>query len=213
MFSIYYACKCGLRKWRAKVRILRTCSVSNTRSVLTNNKSIFTMKKLRFLFLTTALLSINISCVTTAGNDDSDYPAAEIETFKGTTNELMAQYTANLRAHSFDIKSLDYAILEISPTQHKLRINVTHGGGEGGCPRSIFVLQWDEQVLEPEPGKKQLNFGLAHFLPNEDHCQALIQQKLEYELRDLVGDQIEDFDQVKFKVTNLYDSSSIEADF
>ena len=167
----------------------------------------------RRYFLGLLLLLMAQTACTTSVLEDDIFTDSDIDVFRGNTIDLMNQYSDDLYSVPFDLQSLDYAILESEPTQHSFKIEVNYGGGEGGCPESLFVLQWDGEVIEPEEGATQLNFGLARFIGSESSCEALVTETLEYELRDLVGDQIDELDNITFRVTSLFDSTTIEGDF
>lgn len=150
-----------------------------------------TLKFLPLLFISISI----ISCSSLFGNDDY-MPDSEINLHKGSAEQVFEQYE-NLYPAPFDLDSL-------SRTDNQLNIDVSYGGGEGGCPPHIFVVQWDST----QPVHPRVDIGLAHFLPVTENCQALVRETLEVDLGELLEDQLSD--DLGFRVTNLNDSTFID---
>jgi len=144
-------------------------------------------------------LSAFISCSTSFSTDDF-VPASDIDFFTGSTAQFFEDYSDSLRAHPFTIKDL-------SRGNNLLNIDVTYAGGEGECPPHLFVVHWDESIHRDQSDSPLVQLGLGHFLPTVDNCEALVDERLEIDLAELLGEQLQD--DLSFNVTNLVDSIKV----
>jgi len=133
--------------------------------------------------------------------DDGFYPDSEIDLFKGGSNQMLEAYSDSLFLEPFTINDL-------SRDGKILNINVTYAGGEGGCPSHLFVIQWDEQVHTQSQNYPLIELGIAHFIPTEINCEALVKEVIKIDLEELLKDQLADT--MSFKVLNLVDSTTVE---
>lgn len=147
------------------------------------------------------LLTIVVSCTFNVEGNDDFVPDSEIDLIKGTANEVFDIYSDSLH-------SLPYSIRELSRSSDLLNIDVTYGGGEGGCPPHLFVIQWDETIDNASKNFPMVHLGLAHFIPTGDNCEALVNERLEVDLAKLLDDQLSD--NLGFRVINLVDSTETE---
>lgn len=157
------------------------------------------MKIILTSLATILFVTVLASCSTPVETNDF-VPDSEIEIIKGTATDISDTYSDSLFAHPFTINDL-------SRDSDILNIDVAYSGGEGGCPVHLFVVNWDEIIHEDENGSPSVELGLAHFLPTAENCEALVDERLEVDLINLLGNALED--NLNFTVTNLVDSTQV----
>ncbi|MDR9416818.1 MAG: hypothetical protein RI564_11070 [Gracilimonas sp.] len=155
------------------------------------------MKITNLSLLLILLIAVVVSCTSSLETGDFD-SESEIALVKGTAAEISEAYSDSLFTHPFTINDL-------SRQSKDLHIEVTYSGGEGGCPPHLFVVNWDEVIYEDQAGGPLVKLGVAHYLPTVDNCEALVEEKLEIDLAELLDDELKN--NLNFIVTNLSDST------
>lgn len=154
------------------------------------------------LLITVFLLSVFISCSTSLSTDNFLHDS-DIDIFTGSSAQLFENYSDSLHP-------LPFTIQDLSRSNNLLNIDVTYAGGEGGCPPHLFVVQWDETTHSSQTDSSLVELGLAHFIPTVDNCEALVDERLEIDLAELLDEQLQD--SLSFTVTNLVDSTQVTLD-
>jgi hypothetical protein len=144
-------------------------------------------------------LFIFSSC-TSPVDTDNFVPDSQIEIIKGTAADVSEVYSDSLFSHPYSIDAL-------SRDSSILYIDVTYAGGEGGCPAHMFVINWDEIIHDVQTSSPSVELGLAHYLPTTENCEAIVEERLEVDLINLLGDELDD--NISFTVTNLVDSTQV----
>lgn len=158
------------------------------------------MKTTTSFFILIVSFSLIVSCSSFLESDNF-IPDSRIDYFTGSSSQVFETYSDSLLPIPFSIDSL-------SRKNNLLNIDVTYGGGEGGCPPHLFVAQWDEQIQNTPENNPLAKIGLAHFIPTADNCDALVRETIKVDLAELLNDQLSD--NLHIKVVNLNDSTSVE---
>lgn len=158
------------------------------------------MKTRTSLFILIVSFSLIVSCSSFLESDNF-MPDSRIDFFTGSSSQVFETYTDSLFPVSFSIDSLNRK-------KDLLNVAVTYGGGEGGCPPHLFVVQWDEQIQDTPENHPLVKIGLAHFIPTAVNCDALVRETIKVDLADLLNDQLKD--SLNINVVNLNDSTSVE---